>query len=167
MAIFGDITDSGGTGNINWGHIGGNLSDQADLKNALDGKANIDGSNINENFFNGATLTANTVDYIVESGSNANGYYKKYKSGKTVQGNNITMGTVSGTGSKTYNVVLPTPTNSTNYFASVNLTKTGQSYGDIGYAILNKTTTGFDISCHNNNNTASVSLTFNYIIIEF
>jgi hypothetical protein len=45
MAIFSDMTDSGGTGNINWGHIGGNLSDQTDLKNALDGKVNLDCSN--------------------------------------------------------------------------------------------------------------------------
>lgn len=46
MAIFNNITDGGGTGNIDWGNIVGDLNNQTDLKNALDNKANKDLNNI-------------------------------------------------------------------------------------------------------------------------
>ena len=131
-------------------------------------KANIDGSNINENFFTGANFTSDTIDYIVESGSNAYGYYKKYKSGKTIQGANKMYGGTLGSGMGSQVVItLPTPTQSTNYIVNVNLDSSFTHYASIGYAVINKTTTGFQIDQYNITNGTSGEIYYNYSIIEF
>lgn len=131
-------------------------------------KADKNGSNIDENFFTGATLTSGTVDYIVESGSNVNGFYKKYKSGKTIQGaNNINGGTLGAGQSGQVVITLPTPTQSTNYIVNINFDSSFGYYASIGYAVTNKTTTGFTINHYNNANATTGTITYNYSLIEF
>ena len=126
-------------------------------------KADKNGSNVDENFFTGANFTADTIDYIVESGSNANGFYKKFKSGKTIQGaNNINGGTLgAGQGSQVV-INLPTPTQSTNYIVNVNFDNSFVYYASMGYAVRNKTTTGFEIDQYNNANGTTGTIKYNY-----
>ena len=109
----------------------------------VNNKANRDGSNVDESFFNGATFTANTVDYIIERGSNENGWYEKYKSGKIRQGGRVT-------GNETYSNTLtfPTPFANTNYIIysgaveqTGNITTKAQGVWSIRYHTGDKTTT--------------------------
>lgn len=131
-------------------------------------KADKNGSNVDENFFTGATLTADTVDYVVESGSNAYGFYKKFKSGKTIQGcNNINGGTLGASQNNHVVITLPTPTQSTNYIVNVNFDNYFKYYASIGYVVFEKTTTGFKIGQYNNANGTSGMIYYNYSIIEF
>lgn len=88
MAIFNNITDGGGTGNIDWGNIGGDLNNQTDLKNALNGKVDLDGSNADfgnlsatakETITNLSAPSSRTIDISVTAGDTlytapANGY---------------------------------------------------------------------------------------------
>lgn len=134
----------------------------------VNNKANRDGSNVDESFFNGATFTADTIDYIVESGSNANGFYKKFKSGKTIQGANKINGGTLGAGQNGQVVItLPTPTKSTNYIVNINFDGSFEYYASMGYLVDNKTTTGFVINQYNNANATTGTIYYNYSIIEF
>jgi hypothetical protein len=113
MAIFSDITDSGGTGNINWGHINGNLSDQTDLKNALDGKLNLNGSN--------ATFPHITESYISSDGLS---WYRKYSDGWVEQG-----GMIGGSYGSNANINFLVPFINTKYI--INFTNYSTDTGSI------------------------------------
>lgn len=131
-------------------------------------KADKNGSNIDENFFTGANFTADTIDYIVESGSNANGFYKKFKSGKTIQGaNNINGGTVGAGQNSQVIINLPTPAKSTNYVVNVNFDGAFTHFANTGFGVINKTTTGFKIFQFNDAYETTGMIYYNYSIIEF
>lgn len=72
-------------------------------------KANQNGSNVNEDFFLKATISENTVDYIVEAGTNDNGWYRKYKSGWIEQGGSFTRQSSDMT------ITLPAPMTTDSY----------------------------------------------------
>ncbi|MDR2760695.1 MAG: DUF2793 domain-containing protein [Rickettsiales bacterium] len=84
--------------------LGSNISQED-----VEAKADTDGSNVTEDFFTGATLEENTVDYVVESHRDENGnWYRKYKSGWISQGG-IFSNTGTPNGGKSIAVNFNTP----------------------------------------------------------
>jgi hypothetical protein len=75
------------------GTIIGYVDTEGSIAALIDDRANVDGSNVTEDFFTGATLADNTVDYVIESSIDQDGnWHRKYKSGWIEQG-----GTASNT----------------------------------------------------------------------
>jgi hypothetical protein len=138
MAIFSDITDSGGTGNINWGHINGNLSDQTDLKNALDGKVDLDGSNATFSNLSNTAITNLSNNFVENDGSNATfkhiietykspdglSWYRKYSDGWVEQG-----GMIGGSYGSNANINFLVPFINTKYI--INFTNYSTDTGSI------------------------------------
>ena len=111
-----------------------NLDDAG--KQLFNNKADKNGSNITETFFTGATLTTDTVDYVVESGSNANGFYRKYKSGLIEQWGTLTIN------SDYYTLTLPTPMTTNTYnFSGPSKVSNMPYWATTNVCVDNKTTT--------------------------
>ena len=160
---------------VNWELLFSGLADK-DLSNitatAITNLANDfakkNGSNVDENFFTGATLTSGTVDYIVESGSNANGYYKKFKSGAIIQSGTVNVGTVPAGQNVNSDIVFPTPTSSTNYFIFLQKISNTGIWAYITYTRRTVfTTTTCGISTRNTGTSDISSVVLNYLIIEY
>lgn len=73
------ISSSGGGGSADWGDIGGDLSDQTDLQNALDAKVSRNSIIGTVSESGGAPTGA-----IIESGANSNGEYVRFADGTQI-----------------------------------------------------------------------------------
>lgn len=114
------------------GEINQSQMDWSTWATGLNSKANIDLNNV-----------ANNIDYVIERGSNENGWYEKYKSGKIRQG-----GQAYGNGTYSNTLTFPTPFANTNYIMyngsteySGNIIELAQGSWLIRYFTGDKTTT--------------------------
>lgn len=120
----------------------------------IDGKANTDLSNILSN-----------IDYVVETGSNANGNYRKYKSGLIEQFCYVDIPAVGGTQSVMANINFPTPFTTDTYDNVSCQIQNGVSYYSyLGFAFSGKTTTTETLNIFNNaNNYTAVNAVIIYV----
>jgi hypothetical protein len=130
------INSTGGTGSVNWGSIGGTLSNQTDLQNALNAKANS--TDIHDSTItiqkNGATVDSFTTN--ASSNKSINILTDDWVATGTVSSGSVSFSGVDDTGNYGYEVFVQITASSTNKNPSAQISSisgTGTSSMSVTY----------------------------------
>ena len=111
------------------------------------------------------TYCCNYINGIVESGSNANGYYTKFADGTLINRYYVGPVTINGGSGASVSVTFPFPFIDTNWYSSIVITN-GQNYWSwLATAVKDIANTGFSLDIWNNSNGQCPNQYFNYIAI--
>ena len=127
------------------------------ITEALNNKTDTDAENFQSN-----------VDVVVESGSNANGHWRKYKSGKLEQWGTGQTSTIAALSTGSTTITLPKAAASSSYFVIAQ--KAGSGTGTTGFFIFSVdtlTTTTFNVAVDNANSSTGGSAPFRWYMKEF